>query len=75
LRFKPGTPDSNSTRLLAILVQVKLTYPFLEYYVMKEYGGMDVNLYTFLALGLEGIGQLHSLATLPLGREIPVPIV
>jgi hypothetical protein len=41
---------------------------------MKAYGGVDVEINIFLASALEVSGQLHALASLPLGKEPSVPI-
>ena len=39
----------------------------------KAYGGVEVQLHSFLALTPDGVsGQLQSLAPLPLGRGSPV---
>jgi hypothetical protein len=42
---------------------------------MMTYGGLEVCLQALLISALDGRGQLHAPATLPPGKEHPVPIV
>jgi hypothetical protein len=41
---------------------------------MKTYGGVEVWLHSLLTSALDGCGQLHVPAALPLGKQTPVGI-
>jgi hypothetical protein len=41
---------------------------------MKVYGGVEVQVHSFLTSALDGSGQLHESAALPLRKEPLVPI-
>lgn len=40
---------------------------------MKEYEGAKLQLRSFLIFALDGSGQFHAMAALPLGKEPEVP--
>jgi hypothetical protein len=56
-------------------VWVSYCYTLVHVHVMKERGGVYIQLHSFLTLALDGVTtHLHAPTVLPLGKETPVPI-